>query len=470
MSASSLARIVSFSTGLLLCVPVLGASLDSTFNPGSGPNDIVTCIAVRTNGQVLIGGLFTSISGESRTRVARLNANGSLDASFTPFQGPDGHVWAIAPDDAGKVVIGGSFNSVNSIQRNYFARLRADGSLDLSLTNILFNGNVRTIKILPDGSYLVIGAFTSVNNVSRPNVARLHSNGGLDLTFNPASKVSLASGPVLDAAILPNSQVLLAGQFTTIDNTNRAYVARVSTDGTLDTTFDAGFISGASVMTSVAKLLIQQDGKLIIAGDFFSVDGYSRRSVARLWTNGAVDTAFVVPEGLSYDIRGAMLQHDGRPVFVGGFSYPIAPGVTRGYFVRLNQNGSLDTTYYPRLSGSAPSSSGSFYAVALQDDGKVLVGGAFNSINGTNLNHIARLHSDDSPRETVQLLAPNRYFGTFLSGAVSNRYRIEWTTNLNTNALWNPMLEVALQSNVQFILDPIPIAGRERYYRAVELP
>jgi uncharacterized delta-60 repeat protein len=464
-----------FCGAMLLCISTPGSllgqggSLDITFNPGTGPNDIVTSIAVQTNGQILVGGLFTSFNTQSRNRVARLNSDGSLDASFTPLQGPDAAVWSVEPDAGGKVLIGGSFTTVNSLQRNYFARLRADGSVDVSLTNIVFNAAVTSVKRMADDSYLVVGPFTSINGTSRLNVARLFSNGGLDLTFNPASRVALNTGPVRDAHVLRDGKVLLAGGFTTVDGTNRSYIARVDANGSLDLTFDAGLIGGASVMTTVEKVLFQPDGKMIILGDFFSVDGYSRRNIARLETNGTVDTAYVLPEGLSYYIRSALLQPDGKTVAVGSFSYLVG-STWRGHFARVNTNGSLDGAYYPQLSGSAPSSSGSLYSLAIQPDGKLLIGGAFTSINGTNINHLARLNADTSLPVDVQLLNPNRYFGAYIAAAVSNTYRIEWATNLNTPALWTPLFNVTLQTNLQFLLDPNPISGRQRYYRAVELP
>jgi uncharacterized delta-60 repeat protein len=464
-----------FSGAMLLCIstPVnlFGqvGSVDITFNPGTGPNDIVTSIAVQTNGQILVGGLFTSFNTQSRNRIARLNSDGSLDASFTPLQGPDAAVWSVEPDAGGKVLVGGSFTSVNSLARNYFARLRADGSLDVSLTNIFFNAAVTSIKRLADGSYLVVGPFTSVNGTVRLNVARLFSNGALDASFNPASKVALNTGPVRDAQILADGKVLLAGGFTTVDGTNRAYIARVDVNGSLDLTFDAGLIGGASVMTTVEKVLLQPDSKVIILGDFFSVDGYSRRNIARLDANGAIDATYVLPEGLSYYIRSALFQPDGKTVVVGSFSYLLG-STWRAHFARVNTNGSLDGAYYPQLSGSAPSSSGSLYSLSIQPDGKLLIGGAFTSINGTNINHLARLNADTSFPVDVQLLNPNRYFGAYIAATVSNTYRIEWTTNLNTPALWTPLFNVTLQTNLHFLLDPNPIAGRQRYYRAVGLP
>ena len=177
----------------------------------------------------------------------------------------------------------------------------------------------------------------------------------------------------------------------------------------------------------------------------------------------------MLPDGLSYSIRSALLQPDGKTVVVGSISYLVG-GTWRAHFARVNINGTLDSAFYPHLSGSAPSSSGALYSVAIHPDGKLLIGGAFTSVNGTNINHLARLYADASLAADVQLLNPNPYFGAYISATVSNTYRIEWTTNLNTPALWTPLFNVTLQTNLQFLLDPNPNAGRQRYYRAVALP
>lgn len=445
------------------------AAVDIAFNPGTGPNDIVTSIAVQTNGQILIGGSFTSVNSQSRTRVARLNSDGGLDNDFTPLQGPDGIVLAVEPDVGGKVLIGGSFGTFNSIPRNGFARLRADGSLDLSLTNVLFNSGVTSIKRLADGSYLTRGVFTTVNNVQRWFVARILSTGALDGTFNPTAKLDLGPQALSDVLILPDGKVLIAGAFTSVDGTNRPCIARVAANGALDLTFDAGAIGGGNLYTSVDKILLQPDGRLIVVGDFKSIDGYSRKGLARLQTNGAIDTTFVFPDGIGYGSRAALLQPDGRPVVVGSFSYPFGQGL-RNYFARVGTNGVLDASYFPVLGGSAPSSGGMFYSLAMQPDGKLLVGGAFTSINGTNINHLVRLNAEASPSANVELLNPNRYFGAYVSGTLSNTYRVEWTTNLATASLWTPLFNTTLVTNPQFILDPSPISGRQRYYRAISLP
>ena len=421
-------------------------SLDITFNPGSGPNGSVVSVALCTNSQVLIGGTFTSVNGQSRNYVARLNSDGSLDNGFLTGQGPNTVVLAVEADPNGGVYIGGAFGSYNGIPTSHFAKLRDDGSLDLSW-NVAPDNEVNLIRRQMDGTFLVLGSFGHVNGVARKNIARLHSDGSFDGLFNPGAYVT--DGTINAAAVQLDGSVIIAGSFTTNSPVSRQYIARVSDDGTLDPTFNAGYIGGVGGGVSIYAIASQLDGKLIVGGTFSSINGYSRLGIARLNTNGAVDTTFVPGTAAGTSFFGVTLLPDGSV---------LTSGATR-----LTTNGNYDATF-------APQPNTGLNAVAIQPDGRILVAGGFTFIAGTNINDIARLIGTSTNSPGFQFLAANRYFGTFLSGTLSNTYRMEWTTNVNTPSLWTPLFNVTLQTNPQFILDTNPISGRQRFYRAVELP
>lgn len=107
-------------------------SLDTSFNPGTGRNRWVDTTAIQADGKILIGGDFTSYNGTSINRIARLNEDGSLDTSFNPGTGAGNWVFTTALQPDGKILIGGFFTSYNSISRSGIARLNADGSLETS--------------------------------------------------------------------------------------------------------------------------------------------------------------------------------------------------------------------------------------------------------------------------------------------------------------------------------------------------
>lgn len=139
------------------------------------------------------------------------------------------------------VVIGGYFTSVNSLARLYLARLRSDGSLDLTF-NPIVNEGVECMILQPDGKILIAGSFTTVNSTSRRRIARLNSNGSLDTGFDPGLG---ANDTVHAIALQTNGMVLVAGSFTTMNTSNRSNLARLNSDGSLDASFDCGSVGGS---------------------------------------------------------------------------------------------------------------------------------------------------------------------------------------------------------------------------------
>ena len=314
--------------GLLKGLAQTPGDLDASFNPGSGASYSVYSIALQPDGKVLIGGLFTSYNGTSRYRMARLNADGSLDASFNPGSGANNNVYSIALQPDGKILIGGEFISYNGTYRNYLTRLNADGSLDASFNpGTGASYTVYSIALQPDGKILIGGSFTSYNGTSRKYIARLNADGTLDASFNPGTG---ANGYVNSIALQPDGKVLIGGEFASYNRTTRRRIARLNADGSLDASFNPG--SGAN--GSVYSIALQPDGKVLIGGYFTSYNGTSRNRIAR-----------------------------------------------------LNADGSLDASFNPGTGASS-----TVYPIALQPDGKVLIGGYFTSYNGMGRNRIARIH------------------------------------------------------------------------------
>ena len=433
-------------------------SLDITFNPGTGATygpfgAWVGAIGLGGDGKVIIAGNFHEVNGQSRNYIARLNPDGGVDETFLPLQGADAPITAVEVAPDGKVYIGGDFGNYNNIPRTRFARLRQDGSLDLDWPDISFNGPVIFIKRQLDGGLLTFGGFSQVGGVDRNHIARLNPDASLDLNFNPG--VSVSSGTIKAFALQPDGKIVIAGDFSTNNPVSRKYVARVTASGALDSTFDAGPYIDGSGINAVA---LQGDGKVIVAGPFSSINGYSRLGIARLNTNGTLDMSFVLTDrfltGGGTAVNCFNILPDGKILMSGNFS---------STFVRLNPDGSYDSAF-------ASNPNDLVLTHMTQPDGKILVGGWFTAIAGTNINRIARLNGTSTNAPALQFPSIDRYAGMLISGTVSNTYRVEWTTNPNTASLWTPLMNITLQTNPQFVLDPNPISGRQRDYRAIELP
>jgi uncharacterized delta-60 repeat protein len=433
-------------------------------------------LALQPDGKVVLIGNFAKFNGTARNGIARLNADGSLDTSFDPGDAANLYsqtLSALSLQTNGALIVAGFFSAIDSVSCNSIARLRPDGSLDASfnlVSGIAGIGNSgypqsSCVALQTNGQVLVGGLFTAtINGTYCNNIARLNSNGSLDTSFNPGTGTPGAgTGSLVNSiALQPDGKVLIGGNFTSINGTNCYGLARLNSDGSMDTNFTFVPIVG-SLINCIA---VQTNGNILIGGSFGNINGYTRHNIARLNPDGTLDLAFnatAIPSGAV--VKALTLQPDGKPIVTGWYFNSIN-GVANASLVRLNTDGSLDVNFMPTaITGSY---GGGIAALALQPDGGVLIGGSFAQINSTNINRIARLNGDAAPATNLQFLASSQYFGMYLQGTVSNIYRIEWTANFNTPSLWTPLLNVTLQTNPQFILDPNPASG-QRFYRAVQV-
>ena len=229
-------------------------------NLGDGPSSIVSTTAHQTDGKILIGGGFTSYNGKAINRIARLNADGSFDTTFNPGEGANSPVNSINLQPDGKIIIGGNFTFFNGTAINRIARLNSDGSLDSSFNPGTGASNaVQTTTLQSDGKILIGGFFASYNGVARNRVARLNADGSLDYSFNPGTG---ANSTVSNVVLQPDGKIIIGGSFLTYNGTGRNFIARLNTDGSLD----SSFIPGLGANSSVMAVSHQPDGKIIIGG------------------------------------------------------------------------------------------------------------------------------------------------------------------------------------------------------------
>jgi uncharacterized delta-60 repeat protein len=287
---------------------------------------------VQTDGKILIGGAFTSYSETMRSYIARLNADGSPDAAFlSSGTGPSDAVYAVAVQTDGRILIGGSFTSYNGATRNRVARLNADGSLDATFlsTGTGASLDVSEVAVQTDGKILIGGSFASYNGTTRNAVARLNANGSLDTTF--LSSGTGPSGGVQSVVVQTDGKILIGGYFTTYSGTTRDYVARLAVDGSLDTTF---LSSGTGADTYLHAVAMQSDGKILIGGEFTSYNGTTRNRLARLNADGSLDTSFLSSgTGADGQVHVIAVQTDGRILIGGQFS--SYNSIARGSIARI---------------------------------------------------------------------------------------------------------------------------------------
>jgi uncharacterized delta-60 repeat protein/uncharacterized repeat protein (TIGR01451 family) len=371
-------------------------SLDMTFDPWWWASNNIRSIVIQSDSTILIGGDFTSYNGTGRNRIARLNADGSLDTAFDPWTGINGlfdSVNSVYLQSDGKILIGGVFTTYNNTARSRIARLNANGSLDTGIFETWRSGPDNTVfrlAIQPDGKILIAGLFTTYNGTTRNRIARINTDGSLDTTFNPWVWVN---NDIWWFAIQPDGKIVIGGNFTNYNGTARNRIARLNADGSLDTSFNP-WVGVSSVIRSLA---VQQDGKIVIGGDFTSYNGTARNRIARLNTDGSLDTSFNPWVGVSSVITSLAVQQDGKIVIGGDFS--SYNGTARNRIVRINTDGSIDTSFNPWAGAN-----NTIYSLALQPDGKILISWVFNAYDGVARNRSARINTDGSLDTTFVVL------------------------------------------------------------------
>lgn len=317
--------------------------------------------------------------------VTGANAQSAADGFHADVN--DG-VYSLAVQNGGDIYIGGpSFSTVNGTPKSRLARIRRDGTLDAAYNPAPINGGAQRMALAPDGKLIVVGSFTSIGGGPSGGIARLNFDGTNDNTFTAAASA------IADLAIQPNGKVIIGGHFTTVGGTTRNRLARFNADGTLDATFNP------DINNAVFGIALQPDGKILIMGQFTAVGGQARWRFARLNSDGSLDTTFQVNApypGASDNTYRAVVQHDGKIVVTGRFTRFGDANLTRNRLVRLNANGTIDATFAPSFTGSAAPFDGSTLDIALQPDGKLIVTGAFDAVNGAPRGGIVRLNRDGS--------------------------------------------------------------------------
>lgn len=378
--------VITLAAALLLTCginvpPARGQAVFPDFYPHV--NGLVRTVVVQPDGKVLIGGDFTEIFPTgTRNRIARLNRDGTVDATFNP--NASGPVYAIALQADGNIIVGGNFAAIGGQSRANIARLEATtGAADSFSPDASMP--IYALAVQPDGKILAGGSFVTIGGQTRLSIARLDPSTGQADSFNPS-----ANNSVNAITLKADGRILLGGDFTSLSpngggTVTRNYLARINPDGTLDN----AFVPNAN--GSVASFAIQVDGKIIIAGAFTTVGGQARNRIARL--NPADGQPDSFDPNANAAVRKVLIQRDGKILVGGNFDGLSAiAGQMRRRIARLDPVTGQADSY-------DPSANGEIYAIALQSDGNALVAGDFTGFNpaGGSLilrDRLARLERD----------------------------------------------------------------------------
>ena len=426
---------------------------DTTFNAGTGLNNTANCVAIQSDGKILVGGAtITQYSGSLiGTGSLRINTDGTRDTTFNTNAGflTNFTVYSIDIQSDGKIVVGHGATSYSGSAVTRLTRLNDNGSVDTTFNPGTINNAVYAVKIQPDQKILINGAFTTVSGSTRASLARVLSNGQVDTSYVVGTGINSATtftnvfsldnsgnvylgGPFtiysgstvnrfvkttpsgaidgtfisgsiafngqsstgfngnVRAVLVSGSNIYIGGDFTTYQAPPINYIVKLDNTGTVDTTFNVG----AGPNNTVTSMVTQSDGKLLIAGSAFTTySGSASTRIARINTDGTRDATLVVGAGLNgiaYDMK---VQSDGKIIAAGGFtSYS---GSTNSGIVRINPNGTKDTTF-----NVGAGSTGALYQLALQSDGKIIAIGATTAYSGSANAGIVRINTNGTKDTT----------------------------------------------------------------------
>ena len=396
-------------------------SVDRTFVPpeggpslGQGPGN-VHFVSALTDGGVLAAGYFNGYGDLADLgNLVRFRSDGSLDEEWSARARTDRLLDRppVVQRD-GRILLAVGAATVDGQSRRVLARLNADGTLDESfarLTSTLPDPLPNQIALQTNGSIWVVGPLGNVGDGKRTarltgeGVLRLLPDGQLDPGFTP---FSVSSGRILGVAPAPGGGAYIAGNFDLLADGGGRRMARLKADGALDTTFKPE----VRFDTFVDKVLVQQDGRVLIAGNFYGIGAGDNpvpvSTLARLLPDGAVDPAFRCNSTRIFDWLRLLV--DGK-ILAGGQRMHVG-GAFRSGLVRLDPDGTVDLTFKPDLA-LTEAFDASLYGGDVDSQGRVLVAGKLLGADGEPRLGIARLSGgaaatpDAPPQVALTVAAP----------------------------------------------------------------
>jgi uncharacterized delta-60 repeat protein len=363
---------------------IITGSFYSYMNFKGKPTD-VWALAKRSDGLVMAGGSFTRRDDFQHEELfpglcLLTGQYWQPNASFKPVIGGQADIRALAIQPDGKIIAGGSFYIVGGVAKNGVARLNADGTLDATLTvPAVSGGTVTDVLVRDDGKLVMGGSFYNIAGQDYRDVALLSPTGALE--------AGAYAGGVNDLAFYPGNKILVGGSFFSFSGVPRQNIVRLNADGSLDSGFSSPAFTVFNFRSEVFSVALQADGKILLAGRFSTVGGVTTPTLARLNPDGTVDADFHTPfldqGATAYKV---FVQADGK-ILVGGGIQIIEGANIYNSLVRLNADGSRDTSFNTSITGNVMS----ILAIpATSDGGQILVGGTIETVDGAARQGIAR--------------------------------------------------------------------------------
>ena len=403
----------------------------ATFNTGAGANAPVFSVVPdlkNPNGLLYVAGNFTQYAGKPAVRLARVKADGSLDSTFNPGAGPNAVVRAVAVQPADeRVLVGGEFTSFNGNFAGRLVRLSRTGAVDTSFViGTGANAPIRAIVVQKDGKILLAGDFTLFNGQPAPYLARLNANGSMDTTFKPGIG---PNGRVNALALASNGSIYIGGWFGGVGGKDASRIARLSVNGTFDPTFQTRggvsntavsaaadpFTPGIGTTGTVNALAVTSSGRLLVGGDFNTAAGdVPSYRLAAFESTGLVVREFSFNGPASAPVDALVALSGGRVMAGGSFRFIGSPAQSRPGIAALSATGVVEADFRSPLN---PAPRSALSSVALQPNGNILIGGSFISVQGATQTRVGMLYSENKTTLIARVGRPFRHAVSAASGA-----------------------------------------------------
>lgn len=353
--------------------------LDTSFNPLFPPNQPILDFDWQSDGGIVAGGAFTSFSNLPRLHLARYNKNGRIDQAFTGEGVESGaSIYALAQNSNNQLLLGGNFSEFGTQPVSSFSWLLPTGNAASSPVPVETDGDIFSILQLPDDKVLIAGDFSSVNGQPHANIVRFNSGfGGIDQNFQAST-----DGPIYAMHPYTNGRILLAGDFGQTNIQTRDNIALINSNGSLVQDF------APEVNFPIRTLAVDDTNRILIGGSFQEVNGFNRKRLARFIMVGDtpfVDTFDPAPDNTVY----SMAFDQKRNLLVGGLFKTMA-GQSRQGLARFNSSDNLDNLDLPL------NTSGSISGIAAQKDGCIYIAGSFVTVAGFDRQNTSKICPDQN--------------------------------------------------------------------------
>lgn len=425
----------------------------------------IQSIVVLPDGKILAGGFLGTVM------LAQYLSNGTLDSSFgnngllqPQFTGIRySYCYSLKLQDDGKIVMAGNVNGMNALTARFLPNGAFDSSFAQKGYTILSSAYIAfDLALQPDGKILIAGQGLNASNFL---LARYLNDGTLETQFGNAGIVLTdmtdMSEYLSSIALQTDGKIVVAGRYdynSQYANNFKTAVIRYNNDGSFDNSFGNNAISTlqfADASADPKRVMIQPDGKIIIAGDYTDIYHFHKPTLSRLNSNGVIDNTFgnngtiiTTQYGDSLTCRTAALQPDGK-IVIGGYQM-VKLDTTILYYtdsfvvIRYQSNTTLPITYLN-------------FSAAKQQQTVLLSWQIANEINnnyfsierssGSNFSELYKVNSNDTHAYSYTDLKP--FQGT-------NYYRLK-QVDKDGKFSYSQIVSVVFDEANRFVIYPNPV-------------